>query len=227
MAVSSPSQMVNSNKWCSSLWLRHRLKPNSVSKKSIFKASRRAWPRPRNAGRTLTETRNCWRIELLCSSRKRWRPGRRLRRPRNVLPISLISKDVMKKKFKRKYKTCSIRAMSRSTRVRTITCSLSRDKMRREKSRKLSSFHVMKKPNSRRLNVRPMNKLACSTRTRRPRRIAWRTRSSISRRLSPRWKYKRKRSAKWPFPSSINSKKWLRKRLLDVKRKKKSCRWSS
>lgn len=127
----------------------------------------------------------------------------------------------------RKFKTCSIRATNRSTRVRTITCCPSRDRMRREKFKKLSSYHVTKKPNRQRLNAQPTNKLACSMLTRCLRRIVWRTKSLISRRLLPKWKYKRKRSVKWLFPSSISSKEWLKRRLLDAKRKKKSCRWSS
>jgi len=99
--------------------------------------------------------------------------------------------------------------------------------MKKERFKRLFSYLAMKRPNKPRPNAPPTTKFDPNTWTKWSRRIAWRIRLSISRRHLLKWKYKRKRSANLRSASNTSSRKWLRRRLFVVKRKKKSCRWSS
>jgi len=92
------------------------------------------------------EMLNCSLIVSHCLSRKRWRHGKRSKRPRSAQVRSSILRGATRIRFRRKSLTFKWISRHRRWVVKTTTSSRSRGRTRSARSRRLFTFQRGKKP---------------------------------------------------------------------------------
>ena len=112
-------------------------------------------------------------------------------------------------------------------RPRRISQSQSKELTKREKFRRLSSNHVVRKPNNLRSLSNRMSRKRSSRALKLSRRTAWRIRSSTSRRGLLRWRSKKTGRGDCNKSSASMTKGSTMRTIFASRRKKKSCRWRS
>jgi len=135
---------------------------------------------------------NFWQIVLLFSSKKKWRPGRKLKKLKRELEISPTWKREMKRKFKRKSLIFNWIMSKKDICLRITTWFLNRDTRKKEKSKMLFYSKRKKKQNNLKWLNNRMNKEKDKICLELNKRIRWRIKLDFNLRDLLKWKWRKR-----------------------------------
>ena len=114
----------------------------------LIKTKWRVWLRPKREGKILNGMPNCLPIVSHCSSRRKWKLGRKSRRLRRELVTLQGWRKEMKRRCKRKSTVSTWKTKWKSKWARTTTCFQSRGTTRRKRSKTLYCSRKKKRQSS-------------------------------------------------------------------------------